>query len=191
MPMSNLTRSRVRSAWIFLVPMLVILALVAGWPLFRTIWYGFTDANLSDPEARQFVGFENYLRRGDDGEWYGLLAEFGDKGNWWLSVWNTVKFAVVSVFLETVLGLVIALVLNASFKMRGLVRTAVLIPWAIPTIVSAKMWQWILNGQYGMMNDLLMTLGILSQPLSWTADPDLAMASVIAVDVWKIGRAHV
>ena len=101
---SALTRSRVLAAWMFLTPMLIVLALVAGWPLVRTIWFGFTDANLSDLAAGQFIGFENYLAY-YEGEWYGVLAD----GEWWNSVWNTVYFAVISVSIETILGLAIAL----------------------------------------------------------------------------------
>jgi trehalose/maltose transport system permease protein len=177
---SYLTRSRVRSAWLFLVPMLIVLFLVAGWPLLRTIWFSLTDANLSDLGGAEFIGFENYLSY-YEGEWFGVLAD----AEWWNAVWNTLKFAVVSVTLETILGMVIALVLHASFKGRGLVRTAMLIPWAIPTIVSAKMWGWMMHDQFGMLNDLFMSLGLISTPLAWTASPDLAMVSVIIVDVWK------
>ena len=91
----------------------------------------------------------------------------------------------ISVALETVLGMIVALVLNASFPGRGIVRAAVLIPWAVPTIVSAKMWGWMLNDQFGIINHALMGLGLISQPLAWIANPDLAMTSVIMVDVWK------
>jgi trehalose/maltose transport system permease protein len=181
MARSQLTRSRTRDAWIFLIPMLTILGLVAAWPLLRTIWYGFTNANLSDLSQAEFVGFENYLTKGNDGRWYGLLAD----DLWWDAVWNTLWFALISVSIETGLGLIVALVLNASFKLRGVVRTAVLIPWAIPTIVSAKMWGWILNGQFGMFNDILRKTHIINEPVSWTADPNLMMKSVIMVDVWK------
>lgn len=177
---SQLTRGRVRSAWLFLTPMLIILAMVAGWPLFRTIMFGFTDANLSDLDNYEFIGFENYLAN-YGGEWYGLLAD----GEWWNAVWNTIKFSVVSVFLETVLGLIIALVLNASFPGRSLVRASVLIPWAIPTIVSAKMWAWMLHDQFGIINHILIGLGFIDQGLAWTANPDLAMTAVVMVDVWK------
>jgi trehalose/maltose transport system permease protein len=177
---SQLTRSRVRAAWIFLTPMLIIIALVAGWPLLRTIWFSFTDANLADISSAQYIGFENYLSY-YDGEWYGVLAD----GEWWNAVWNTIKFAVISVSLETILGMIVALVLNASFKGRGLVRTAVLIPWAIPTIVSAKIWGWMMHDQFGMLNHMFLSLGLISAPLAWTASPDLALTSVILVDVWK------
>src|SRR5882672_5384406 len=177
---SELTRSRVGAAWLFLAPMLFLLLLVAGWPLLRTIWFGFTDANLSDLTQWKFVGIANYLAN-EDGKWVGLLVD----PEWWRAVWNTIYFAVISVSLETVLGMIIALVLNASFPGRAIVRTAVLIPWAVPTIVSAKMWSWMLNDQFGIVNDALMKLGLIAHPLAWTANPDLSMIAVIMVDVWK------
>jgi trehalose/maltose transport system permease protein len=68
---------------------------------------------------------------------------------------------------------------------RGVLRAAMLIPWAIPTVVSAQMWGWMLHDQYGVINEMLLTLGLIAQPLAWTADPGLALWSVIAVDVWK------
>lgn len=177
---SHLTRTRIRAAWIFLTPMLIVLAMVAGWPLARTIWFSFTDANLSDLGAAQFIGFANYLEY-YDGMWFGVLAD----PDWWNSIWNTLYFAVISVSLEVIFGMAIALVLNSSFKGRSLVRAAVLIPWAIPTIVSARMWGWMMNDQYGILNDMLMRVGLASEPLAWTANPDLVMVSVIMVDVWK------
>lgn len=171
----SLNQSRIRSAWIFITPMIVVMVLVAGWPLLRTLWFSFTDADLKDLGAAQFVGFSNYV-----GE-YGLLAD----PEWWNAVLNTIRFSVISVTLETVLGLIVALVLNAKFPGRALVRAAVLIPWAIPTIVSAKMWAWMMHDQFGVLNYVLMGLHIINQPLAWTADPALAMNAVIMVDVWK------
>ena len=177
---SPMSRSRIRAAWLFLSPMLVVLALVAVWPLARTIWFGFTDAQLSAIGDWRFVGFENYLAR-YDGEWFGLLVD----RDWWNAVANTLWFTTVSVALETALGLIVALVLASAFPGRGWVRAAVLIPWAIPTIVSAKMWAWMLNDQFGVINALLMTLVIIDTPVAWTADPDTAMWAVVMVDVWK------
>ncbi len=179
---SQLTRSRTRSAWIFLTPMLVVLALVAAWPLLRTIYFGLTNANLSELDQSKFVGFDNYLRYSEKrGRWYGLLVD----PEWRGAVWNTLKFALVSVSIETCLGMVIALVLNASFKLRGLVRAAVLIPWAVPTIVSAQMWGWMLHDQYGIVNEALLSLGLIHERYAWTSEPGLSMLSVILVDVWK------
>jgi trehalose/maltose transport system permease protein len=176
----DLEGHRIRAAWRLLAPTLVVLGVVAGWPLLRTIWFGFTDATLADIGDYRFVGLANFLER-DGGQWYGLLAD----PDWWSAVWRTVWFTLISVSLETVLGLVVALTLNARFPMRGLVRAAILIPWAVPTVVSAKMWAWMLNDQFGVINHLLISLGLIDQPVAWTADPDLAMWAVIMVDVWK------
>lgn len=182
---SQLSRQRIRSAWLFLVPMLAVLAAVAGWPLLRTIYFGFTDASLDDLGAAQWVGFRNYLEYVDygdgTGEYFGLLAD----PVWWKAVYNTVWFTVISVTLETLIGLVVALVLNAEFKGRGLVRAAILIPWAIPTIVSAKMWAWMMNDQFGILNDIFIRLGIIDTPIAWTSSAGTAMIAVLIVDVWK------
>jgi trehalose/maltose transport system permease protein len=182
---SQLMRQRVRSAWLFLIPMLVVLAAVAGWPLVRTIYFGFTNTSLADFENRQFVGFANYLSvlKMPSGRtiYDGLLVD----PVWWRAVLNTVKFTVISVIAETIFGLIVALVLNADFRGRGLVRAAILIPWAIPTIVSAKMWAWMLNDQFGIINEILMGLHLIDHKIAWTASADTAMAAVLIVDIWK------
>ena len=82
-------------------------------------------------------------------------------------------------------GLGLALLLNQEFKGRTFVRTAVLVPWAIPTIVSAKMWAWMLHDQFGVINQLLLDAGLIAEKIAWTADVNTAMWSVVAVDVWK------
>jgi trehalose/maltose transport system permease protein len=170
--MASLAQQRVRTAWWFLLPSLVLLALVAGWPLARTIWLSFTDAYLGDLSGYQWVGLENFV--------FVLQDPL-----WWQAVRNTLVFAVASVSLELLLGLGIALVLNATLPGRGLLRAAVLVPWAIPTIVSARMWQWMYNDLYGVINQFLVGAGLLAEPIAWTADPDLALWAVVAVDVWK------
>src|SRR4051812_35318461 len=171
-PPSRLTRQRRRAALLFLLPMVAVLALVAGWPLARTIWFAFTDANLNNLEEHQFIGLDNFFYLVQDPAW-------------WNAVWNTVVFAAISVLLETILGLIVALTLNAHLPGRGLLRAAVLIPWAIPTVVSAQMWGWMYNDQYGVINDLLKAVGVISASKAWTADPNLALGAVVAVDVWK------
>lgn len=176
--------AKTRTAWIFLAPMLTVLLLVAVWPLGRTIWFSFTDANINNLDAARFVGLDNYF-----GE-FGLFANpnYTDgffKSDWGVSILNTLKFAVVSVVLETMLGMGVALLLNQDFKGRALVRTAVLVPWAIPTIVSAKMWSWMLNDQFGVINQWLVDWGVLAHKVAWTAQPEFAMWTVVLVDVWK------
>src|SRR3546814_3536744 len=144
-------------------------ALVTG---VQTCALPISDAYLSDLAAWQFVGLDNYLYLAED-------------PLWWRAVGNTVVFAVVSVSLETLLGLVIALTLDAHLPGRGLLRAAVLIPWAIPTVVSAKMWAWMLNDLYGVANAGLLGLGLIEDRLAWLGDAVLPPAAVIAVDVWK------
>ena len=183
----NLQQQRVRAAYLFLAPMLIMLLLVAAWPLMRSITFSLTDASADTifNGQSEWVGFENYLERRvrNNGEvrWRGVLVD----GDWWNSVWNTVRFSVVSVALETLFGLLIALVLNAEFRGRGLVRAAILIPWAIPTVVSARMWGWMLNDQFGVINYMLIGLHIINEPIAWTASADTAMIAVLMVDVWK------
>jgi trehalose/maltose transport system permease protein len=167
----SVAAQRRRDAGWFLLPLLAALLIVAGWPLARTIWLSFTDASLAGGGHR-FIGLENYA------------FLIGDP-DWWRAVRNTLVFATVSVALETALGLGIALVLDAQIRGRGLLRAAVLVPWAIPTVVSAQLWAWMLHDQYGVINEVLLALGVIDVPQAWLADRMLAMASVIAVDVWK------
>lgn len=168
----SMVHKRARTAWLFLAPLLITLALVAAWPLLRTIAFSLTDANLSDLTQWKFVGLANYAY---------LLTD----PLWWRAVGNTLLFTFLSVGLETLLGLVIALTINTHMPSRGLLRAAILIPWAIPTVVSAKMWAWMLHDLYGVVNVLLMSLGLTDRPWAWLADPTLSMAAVVLVDVWK------
>ena len=177
-------KEKTKTAWLFVAPMIIVLVLIALWPLCRTIWFSFTDANINDLEAAKWVGFENY---------YGEFGLFGNpnyltgfwKSDWGVSILNTLRFSVVSVTIETILGLAVALLLHQEFKGRSWVRAAVLVPWAIPTIVSAKMWGWMLHDQFGVINHCLLKLGIISQNIAWTAESDYALWTVVVVDVWK------
>jgi trehalose/maltose transport system permease protein len=181
----SLQQQRQRAAFWFIAPMLTALFCVAAWPLLRTIWFSLTDTSLNNLYGGEWVGFKNYLtwRTLDSGRtiWRGTLAD----PDWWNAVYNTVRFAFVSVFFETILGLIVALVLNAEFKGRAFVRAAILIPWAIPTIVSARMWSWMLNDQFGIINDIFLKIGLIDTKIAWTANIETAMAAVLVVDIWK------
>ena len=169
---STAAHQRTQTAWLFLTPMLAALLFIAAWPLLRTIAFSFTDANLSDLSTWKFVGITNYSYLFED-------------PLWWRAVGNTLLFTFISVSLETALGMVIALTLDTHLPGRGLLRAAVLIPWAIPTVVSAKMWGWMLHDLYGVVNFLLLSVGLIDRPWAWLADPSLSMAAIIMVDVWK------
>jgi len=167
----GLNATRARTAWLFLAPSLVVLFAVALWPLGRTFLFSFTDAFLTEPDIYGYVGFENYVTLFED-------------PLWWQSVRNTLFFTVISVSIETALGLAIALLLNAHISGRGLMRAVILIPWSIPVVVSARMWQWMLHDQFGILNHVLKLMGFIDNGIAWTANPNLVMPVIIAVDVW-------
>ena len=169
---SELTRLRHRTAWLYLGPTLIVLAVAGAWPLARTVWFSFTDATLGSPQEPEYVGLANYALLVHDPEW-------------WNAVWNTVVFAAFSVFFETLLGLVFALVMHVPFRGRAILRAAVLVPWAIPLVVSGKMWAWMYHDLFGVVNEILLVIGMIDQRVAWLADSNLAMAAVIATDVWK------
>ncbi|WP_337267652.1 carbohydrate ABC transporter permease [Oryzifoliimicrobium ureilyticus] len=167
----RLARRDHRAAWLFLTPLVFILILVAAWPLIRSIYFSFTDAFLDDLSTYSNVGFANFI-------------EVITDRTWWIAVRNTAIFAVISVALETVLGLMIALLLNQAIPGRGIARAAILVPWAIPVVVSAKIWEWMLNDQFGVLNEILVRLGIIDHGIAWTAGGSLLMGVLIFADVW-------
>ncbi len=169
---------RRRAARGLLAPMLVVLLLIAGWPLVRTVWLsgrieptGIAAAGAGDPAASA-------------GLWHNYAVVLTDP-NWWLALRNTLVFTVGSVALETLLGIAIALALASAMPGRPLLRAAVLVPWAIPTSVSAQMWSWMLNDVFGVINRTLVALSWIDDGIAWTAQPGLAMLTLVAVDVWK------
>ncbi|MBP1849664.1 carbohydrate ABC transporter permease [Rhizobium halophytocola] len=159
------------AAWMFLIPVILVMLLVAAWPLGRTFFFSLTDAYLDDPTNYSMVGFDNFL-------------EVWNDPTWWHAVRNTAVFAIVSVAIETALGLAIALLINEAIPGRGLVRAAILIPWSIPVVVAAKIWEWMLNDQFGVINKILESLGFIDRGIAWTADGTLLMGSLIVADVW-------
>jgi trehalose/maltose transport system permease protein len=170
---SKLRRRQTIFAWLFLIPALAVVAFVALYPLGKTVYQSFTDQQfLQGITPTKWVGLQNYRDLWHD-------SDFRH------SVWVTVKFTLITVAFEFVLGLAIALVVNSSFKGRGVMRAVMLVPWAIPTVVAAKMWQWMLNDVFGVINDAGVRLHILSHSHAWISDPHTALASVCAVDIWK------
>jgi multiple sugar transport system permease protein len=101
------------------------------------------------------------------------------------TIWNTVAFTSFSVPFEFLLGLSFALLINLPFRGRALSRLSVLVPWALPTAVMAMSWQWMFNNPFGVINDLLVRVGLLREPLDWLATPAGAMFAAVFADVWK------
>jgi len=158
--------------WWLIIPALIILTLVFIYPITRAFWMSFFQQNLGTELESIFAGFSNYSR---------LLGD----GRFWQSLRNTTIFTAVSLTLELILGMVFALILNQAFFARGIVRTTALIPWALPTAIMGLAWAWIFNDQYGIVNDILMRLGFISENINWLGEPNRAMLSLIVADVWK------
>jgi len=173
-PTSAVGRQQERLGWILVLPSLIVVFAVAIYPLFETFRLSFTNARLASTREVRNVGFENYRRLLEDDQW-------------WTSLKNTLIFTVSSVSIEAILGMIIALTIHSQFRGRGLVRTSMLVPWAIPTVVSSMLWQWMLNDRYGVINSILVRLGFMDadRNFAWTANPSTALGALVAVDVWK------
>jgi trehalose/maltose transport system permease protein len=168
---TKLQRRQTRLAWLFLLPALAAVSLVALYPLAKTVYQSFTNEEFLSGGS-EWVGLDNYF--GELGVIHDAL--FRD------AVLLTVKFTVITVGFEFVLGLIIALVVNSSFRGRGFMRAVMLVPWAIPTVVAAQMWKWMLDDVFGVVNDLANRLPFV-EATSWVTEHPLA--SVAAVDIWK------
>jgi multiple sugar transport system permease protein len=171
--MKDVIRERERRVgWMLTIPALLILALVFAFPILRAFWQSLFAQNLGNQLNSEFVGLANFRRMAQD-------------GRFWRTMLNSTIFTFVSVFVELILGMGIALVLNQTFRGRGAVRTISILPWALPTALIALGWTWIFNDQYGIVNDILLRLGFINTGINWLGDPVLAMVAVIFADVWK------
>ncbi|KAF2961551.1 sugar ABC transporter permease [Fervidobacterium sp. 2310opik-2] len=153
-------------------PAILVISIIAFFPLFKTFYDSFYEFGLRPDIERKFVGFRNYIELFKDERFISALK-------------NTIFFTIVSVALETAFGLLIALIVNQPFRLRGMVRAAMLIPWAIPTAISSQMWKWMFNDQGGIISKWLENLGIIEQGVPILGNPKTAMWAIIAVDVWK------
>ncbi|HEX2345079.1 MAG TPA: sugar ABC transporter permease [Gaiellaceae bacterium] len=170
---TRLQRRQTRLAWLMLMPALALVAFVALYPLGQTVYDSFTNRQfLGGLEPTEFVGLENYRDLIHD-------TVFRD------AIWVTVKFTVVTVSIELVLGMIIALAVNSGFRGRGVMRAMMLIPWAIPTVVAAQMWKWMYDDVFGVINDALVRLHIVDHPVAWISQGSTALWAVSAVDIWK------
>lgn len=162
-----------RLGWTLVAPALSVIALIAIFPLGWTFWESLHLHELRMPWLGQpFVGLANY-------------AEIANDPRFWAALGHTVFFTVVSISLELLIGLFLALAMNRVFRGRAFVRAAVLVPWAIPTVVAALLWRFIFESQGGIANALLVDIGVLKQPMVWFIETATAWVPVILADVWK------
>ncbi|WP_246131924.1 carbohydrate ABC transporter permease [Paenibacillus hemerocallicola] len=157
-------------AYVLMSPVLLYLLAVMVVPFGWALYLSFTN-KVVGVEAT-FIGLGNYIDLVKD-------------SLFWKAVWNTVVFTLVAVIGKTVFGMIMALVLNEKIVFRNVFRVLLFLPWTIPTIVSVFTWQWIYSDVGGVLNFLLLKAHLISQPVGWLASPDLAMFSVILVNVWR------
>ena len=159
-----------KTAYAFIAPMVLVVVAFVVLPVVGTFWLSLLREVTYLPS--QFVGLSNFAR---------LLRD----PQFWQSLRFTAAFTSVCVPLEIGLGLVFALILNERLPARSLLRAAVLVPWAVPTIVSARTWELIYNYSYGLANYIVMAFNPGSQPINWLGSPLSAFAALVIADVWK------
>jgi trehalose/maltose transport system permease protein len=157
-----------RLAWFLVIPAVVVVLLIVAYPLVQVVYTSFFRANLDGSVEPKFAGFQNYIN---------ILSD----SDWWSAVQVTLLFAFFSASLEAIIGLGVALVANSEFKGRTLLRVALLLPWAIPTVVSSQIWRWMFNQIYGVVNVILVDLHLVSDAdkVAWLAAP--ATAALLSI----------
>jgi ABC-type sugar transport system permease subunit len=161
-----------RSAAILVFPVVAVLLVVAAWPIIYSFWVSLHDIVLTRPLRRPFVGSDNYLRIFED-------------ERFWLAVGRTTFYTIVTVTVTTVLAILVALLLNEAFAGQRLLSALLLVPWATPSVVNGLMWKWIYDPTYGLLNGLLVQLGLLERYRAWLGDPDLTLLLIANAAVWK------
>ncbi|QSQ21732.1 sugar ABC transporter permease [Pyxidicoccus parkwayensis] len=161
----SLERER-RQAYLLVAPAVLVLVGVALYPILAAVWLSLHRFILVFGE-RRFTGLDNFAF---------LLSD----SRFWSALGNTAYFTLVAVTVELLLAVPLALLLNRAFPGRGLLRASVLVPWAIPTVVSARLWAWMFNPEYGVINRLLP-----GPDINWLGAPGYALHAAILVDVWK------
>ena len=156
--------------FLFMLPAAVFLLCFLTYPLGLGVWLGFTDTKIGRDGI--FIGLENYEFLWDDSVF-------------WLSVFNTVLYTFVASVLKFGLGLWLALLLNENLPIKSFFRAIVLLPWVVPTVLSALAFWWIYDSQFSLISWSLMQMGLIEQPINFLGDPTNARLSVIAANVWR------
>ncbi len=169
----TLRQQDVRTAWLLILPSLLVILGVMLWPIISTFVMSFYNVPTGINQVWTFIGLGNYLD---------MLKD----QTFWETIGRTLYFTFVSVALELTLGLGIAQLIHSHPWGWQFLRFSLIIPWAVPTIVNGAMWRWIYSADFGALNGLLMQLGLIKHYVAWLAMPDMAMNLVIVADVWHM-----
>jgi multiple sugar transport system permease protein len=167
---SSMLDSRNTLGLVFMLPAAVLLLVFLTYPLALGVWLGFTDTRIGRDGV--FIGLENYQFLGDDSVF-------------WLSVFNTLVYTGVASVFKFALGLWLALLLNQHLPFKAFLRAIVLLPWVVPTVLSAIAFWWIFDAQFSIVSWALIKLGLIDSNINFLGDPFNARASVIAANVWR------
>jgi ABC-type sugar transport system permease subunit len=170
-PRLTLRQQDARTAWLLLIPSLLVIAGVTLWPVISTFILSFFNAPTGINQVRTFVGLDNYI---------GMLKD----QTFWETIGRTLYFTVVSVGLELAIGLAVAQLIHSHPLGWQFLRFGLIIPWAVPTIVNGAMWRWIYSADFGALNGLLLQLGLIKHYVAWLSLPQMAMNLVIVADLW-------
>ncbi len=168
--LSRLTGSRDWQGFWFMLPSMGFLILFLAWPLIKGVWLSFTDATIG--RTGVFVGLENY-------EW------LGDDSIYWLSVFNTLLYTGIASIIKFIIGLYLALLLNQNLPFRSIIRSLVLIPFIVPTVLSAIAFWWIFDSQFSIISWSLKSMGLITQNINFLGDSTYARACVIFANIWR------
>ncbi|MEM7342881.1 MAG: sugar ABC transporter permease, partial [Chloroflexota bacterium] len=157
--------------YVLLVPMLIVVLGLIGYPFALSVFYSFTNKLLAQPDY-DVVGFENYSSLLNDPIFRKTLL-------------NTFNYSVTAVLVKGVLGLIMALCLNEIIRMRRVIRAVFLLPWVAPSSLSILAWVWMFDSQFSIITYFLTQVGLVSQKIPWLGDPELAMAAVQTVNIWR------
>ncbi len=171
--LQKLANNKAATAWLLMLPSLIIIFGLIGYPIIKAIGISFFEYKMTRPDNNDFIFLGNYIS---------ILSDI----YFWKSMGRTMLFMVASIVLEFSIGIAVAQLLNTKFVGRGLLRTIIIIPWAIPISVNAIMWRWIFNPSYGAWNALLVQIGVIDSYQSWLSTPTSAMIILIACYVWKV-----
>ena len=159
------------SAYLFLAPSLLQFAVLLAFPVIFSFYLSFHEWNILEPE-KPFVGLDNYARLLTDRRVHQAIL-------------NTLYYTAVSVPATLFCGLLVALLLNNRIRGRGMFRTMYYLPGVTSAVAVAVVWKWIFNGDYGLINYYLIKIGLISEPIRWLTNPNLAMPSIIIVSLWQ------
>jgi len=159
-----------KTGMLLIAPAIILICSLLVYPVLYGVWLSLFKKHSFFPDQR-FVGLANYLY---------LLKD----SDFWMSVWYGTVYSVSTIVLQIVVGIIAALIVNETFRGRNFVRGVILFPYVIPTVVAIILWKWLLNNQFGLVNYMMLSLGIVENPVSWMGK-DHIMTSLIIISVWE------